>query len=65
MQAIADAAYLRAQADKCLRLANSISDPEAVAALCKLAAEYRAKAKRLADAGSETVMPHSLMEPPP
>ena len=46
MQAIESAAYLREQAAKCHRLAESLSDPSAIAALRKLASEYEDQAEK-------------------
>jgi hypothetical protein len=41
------AIYLRAQADKCERHARAIVDPEAQAALRKLASEYVVRAEEI------------------
>jgi hypothetical protein len=42
-----DAAFLREQAAKCVRLANSIEDKEAAAALRNMAMQYEIVAKRM------------------
>ena len=47
-----DAAFLREQAQKCLRLAKSIFDPEARASLRNMAALYESRARRLDEANS-------------
>jgi hypothetical protein len=44
MQATADAAFLREQAAKCHRLANSLADPIAIAALREMAKKYEDEA---------------------
>ena len=59
-----DAAYLREQADRCVRLAKSVSDPEAIAALRNMAMEYQIRARRLDEASHHGVA-HPKMEPPP
>lgn len=46
MQATANAAYLREQAGKCHRLADSLTDPSAIAALRKMANEYEEEAAK-------------------
>lgn len=45
--AVADAAFLREQAAKCVRLASSIDDEEAAAALRNMAMKYEIIAKRM------------------
>ena len=45
--AVADAAFLREQAARCVRLASSLNDQEAVAALRNMAMNYEIIARRL------------------
>ena len=45
--AVADAPFLREQAAKCVRLASSIDDDEAAAALRNMAMNYEILAKRI------------------
>ena len=42
-----DAAFFRDQAAKCLRLADSVNDEEAIAALRNMAMTYEIRARRL------------------
>lgn len=63
MQEGTDAAHLREQATKCRRLADCIDDPDAIAALRKLAAEYEANAMKLSGSSLDGV-PHPKMSPP-
>ena len=53
MQDAAKAAELREQAKKCRRLADSINDAGAMAALRKLATEYESQAERLELGGGD------------
>jgi hypothetical protein len=48
MQEGADATHLRELANKCRRLADCLADPQAIAALRKMAAEYEADASKKA-----------------
>jgi len=57
-------AYLREQAEKCLRLARGINDAEAIAALRNMAMEYWIRANRLDDAEHNGVR-HPSMDLPP
>ncbi len=61
MQDAVKAAELREQAKKCRRLADSINDPDAMAALRKLATEYESEAERLEGGAGD--MPNEM--PPP
>ena len=63
MQEGTDAAHLREQAKKCRRLADSINDPDAIAALRKLAADYEANAVKLSGSSLDGA-PHQKMSPP-
>ena len=56
MQEPASAAFLREQAEKCVRLANSVNDEEAAAALRNMAMEYQLRADRL-EASQPNPMP--------
>ena len=53
MQATANAAYLREQAALCRRLASSLADPTAAAALLTMATEYDEEAVK----AEQNVMP--------
>ena len=63
MQNALDSAYLREQAEKCVRLANCITDAETIAALRNMAMEYRIRARRL-DTEASNGVEHPSMEPP-
>ena len=62
MPDIVSAEYLRDQAAKCLRLAQNISDHEAIAALRNMAMDYMSRADRLEAEGGRAE-PHPM--PPP
>lgn len=64
MQEAVDSDYLREQAEQCLRLAKCINDPEAIAALRKMAMDYQIRAQQL-DEQTHDGVPHPKMEPPP
>jgi hypothetical protein len=49
-KAVLGAAYLREQAELCVRLANSAKEPEAIAALRNMASQYLIMARRLEEA---------------
>ena len=53
MEEAVTADYLREQAEKCVRIANSINDAEATAALRNMAMEYQIRAKRLDEAAAK------------
>ena len=63
MQETVTAAYLREQAEKCVRLANSINDAEATAALRNMAMEYQIRANRLEE--SQDPDPNPVVDVPP
>jgi hypothetical protein len=44
---VATAAYLREQAERCVRLASGVNDPEAATALRNMAMQYQTAAERL------------------
>lgn len=63
MQDAVNSGTLREQAEKCLRLAKCINDPEAIAALRNMALEYQTRAQQLDEQAYDGV-PHPKMEPP-
>ena len=63
-EAVADAAFLREQAEMCVRLANSIEDKEAAAALRNLATKYEIIARRVEE-HSLNGAPHLQAKLPP
>ena len=63
MQEGAEAAHLREQAAKCRRLASSLIDDAAVAALRKMADDYEAEANQL-DPPQMDGKAHPDMPPP-
>ena len=64
MQETVTAVYLREQAEKCLRLANSILDDQAAAALRNMAMEYEIRARRLEEHTPLDGVEHPTIEPP-
>ena len=64
-EAVEGAAYLREQAEKCVRLADSVLDREAAAALRKLAMEYEDRARILEESPPVNGAEHPTMGPPP
>jgi hypothetical protein len=59
-----DVAYWREQAERCRRLADSVSDPKAIAALRNMAEEFDIEADRLLAELFDGV-PHPKMDMPP
>lgn len=62
--AVADAAFLREQAAKCVRLASSIDDEKAAAALRNMAMKYETAATRM-DGRNLNGAPHPKVILPP
>jgi predicted kinase len=61
---VADAAFLREQAAKCVRLARSIDDEEAAAALRNMAMMYEIIAKRIDERALNGERPLKVELPP-
>jgi hypothetical protein len=57
-------AYLRDQAERCLRLAKGVSDDDAAAALRKMATEYQIQANRLDQSLNGLANPIAGVPPP-
>lgn len=64
MQEAVTAAYLREQAEKCVRLANSINDDQAAAALRNMAMAYEIRARRLDEDTPLNGVERPTLEPP-
>jgi hypothetical protein len=60
MQKAAEAAHLREQAARCRRLADAIVNPEASAALRKMAADYDQEALKAEGSSDEMPPPNEL-----